>query len=139
MLSGLLTPIFMTIFGFLTVRNVRRVRHRVNIQGNGRQAALGPTYSGMTGRSREYQILRMILIQLAVYVITCIPFPAYLLYAAVSIQSTKSAVESALDRFFSVIAYMFTNINFSATFYIYVLTTRIFRKDLRRLLCRRFF
>lgn len=127
----------MTIFGFLTVRNIRRVRHRVNIQGNGRQVALRPPYSGMAGRSREYQILRMILIQLAVYVVTCIPFPVYLMYAAVTVQATKSTVESALDRFFSAIAYMFTNINFSATFYIYVLTARVFRKDLKRLIFQR--
>lgn len=124
-LSGILTPMFMTIFGFLTIRNIKRSRQRVNVQRN-----LNRIFNQQ--QSREYEVLIMILVQLAVYLVTCLPFPMYLIYSTVTIRWMKSDRDLARDRFFSTIAYALANINFSATFYIYILTTRVFRKDLKR-------
>lgn len=116
----------MIIFGFLTIRNIKRSRQRVN--GHRR---INRLYGQQ--RSRDYEILIMILVQLGVYFVTCLPFPMFLIYSAITIQWTKSAQDLALDRFLSTIVYVLANINFSATFYIYILTTRVFRKDLKRI------
>jgi len=76
----------------------------------------------------------MILAQLAFYLISCLPFPMYLIYSTITIQWTKSDFQIVLDKFFSMIAFTLMYNNFSATFYVYILTTRIFRKDLKRFL-----
>ncbi|CAF2808358.1 unnamed protein product [Rotaria sp. Silwood2] len=136
-LSGFLTPIIMIVFGFLTIRNIQLSRQRVNAQVNVKQILANQRQSKTNTKSREYEILIMILIQLGVYLITCLPFPMHLVYSTVTMQWTKSNVQLALDRFYANIAFALTNINFSATFYIYVLTTRVFRKDLKRILVER--
>jgi len=84
--------------------------------------------------SCEYEILIMILVQLGVYLITCLPFPIYLVYLMITIKWVKSNVQLALNTSLSTIVYALTNINFGATFYIYILTTRVFREDLKRIL-----
>jgi hypothetical protein len=132
-LSGILTTIFMIIFGFLTIRNLKRSRQRVNIQININRMPVNQQTGRINTKSREYGISIMILVQLGVYLLTCLPFPMYLIYSTVTIQQTKSNVQLALDRFYGTIAYVLANINFSATFYIYILTTRIFRKDLKKM------
>lgn len=134
-LSGLLIPIIMIIFGFLTIKNIRQSRQRVNVQ-------MLSTYRGVANqqadkiniKSREYQISIMILVQLGFYLITCLPFPIYLLYSAATMYSVKGSVQTTIEGFASNIVNTLLYINFSATFYIYVLTTRVFRKELKALI-----
>ncbi|CAF3334468.1 unnamed protein product [Rotaria socialis] len=132
-LSVFFIPIIMIIFGFLTIRHVKLSRQRVNPRLNRNPILISQQQVKVNVKSREYEILIMILVQLAVYLITCLPFPMYLLCSTVTISWIKSNVQLALDRFYSNITVALNNINFSATFYIYILTTRVFRKDLKRL------
>ena len=132
-LSGFLTPIFMIIFGFLTIRNVKRIRQRINVQININQMPINQQTGKINTKSREYGILIMILVQIGVYLVTCLPFPIYLVYYTVIMGQTKSNMTLAFDRFHRTTAYALANINFTATFYIYILTSRVFRKDLKKI------
>lgn len=123
----------MIIFGFLTIRNIKQSRQRVNVQINMNQMPVNQQTNRINARSREYGILMMTLVQLGVYLIACLPYPMFLIYSTVTIYQTKSNGQLAIDKFWSTIAYILTNINFCATFYIYILTSRIFRKDLKRI------
>lgn len=125
----------MIIFGFLTIRNVKLSRQRINqvVQINREISQNRPI--GSSGiKSREYELLRIIVVQLIVYLITCLPFAAYLIFSTVVSLDVQSAVQLATNKFFGSLSYALANINFSATFYIYVLTARVLRKDLKRLL-----
>jgi hypothetical protein len=133
-LAGFLIPILMIIFGFLTIRNVKCSQQRIDAQININRILVSQRVRAVDPRSREYEILIMILVQLSVYIITCLPETVYLVYLTVTNQWTKSNGQLALDKFYSTIANALSNINFTATFYIYVLTTRVFRKDLKRIL-----
>ncbi len=132
-LSGFLTPMFMIIFGFLTIRNVKRIRQRINVQININQLPANQQTGKINTKSREYGILIMILVQIGVYLVTCLPFPIYLVYSTVIMGQTKSNMTLAFDRFHRTIAYVLANINFTATFYIYILTSRVFRKDVKKI------
>ncbi len=132
-LSGFLTPMFMIIFGFLTIRNVKRIRQRINVQININQMPVNQQTGKLNTKSREYGILIMILVQIGVYLVTCLPFPIYLVYSTVIMGQKKSNMTLAFDRFYRTIAYVLANINFTATFYIYILTSRVFRKDLKKI------
>jgi len=89
-LSGFLTPIFMIIFGFLTIRNLKRIRQRINVQVNINRMPVNQQTGGVNRKSREYGTSIMILVQLGVYLVTCLPFPMYLVYSIVTIQRAIS-------------------------------------------------
>lgn len=124
----------MIVFGCLTIRNIKLSRQRVHAPTTVHQIRGHQQHVKTHLKSREYEMLLMILVQLAVYLITCLPYPTYLAYSTVTLTWKKSTFQMALDRFFANIALALTNVNFSATFYIYVLTTRVFRKDLKRII-----
>lgn len=138
-LSGLTIPILMVIFGFLTIRNIVHARQRISLQMVVPQIPVNPSIYRRNIKSREYEISIMILVQLAVYLITCLPFPIYLIYSTITMYEEKTNAQIALDNFISFVAYTLVYINFSATFYIYVLTTRIFRKELKKLIRQNYF
>jgi hypothetical protein len=133
-LSGFLTPILMIIFGFLTIQNIKLSRQRVNAQINMNRMVVNQQAVRINARSREYEMLIMILVQLGVYLITCLPFSLYLIYSTVTMGWIKSNLQLTLDSTYSTVAYTLNDINFCATFYIYLLTTRVVRKDLKRIL-----
>ncbi|CAF4704328.1 unnamed protein product [Rotaria sp. Silwood1] len=111
-LSGFLIPILMIVFGFLTIRNIKLSRQRVNVQVNMNRIFTNQRQGKNNTKSRDYEILIMILVQLSVYLITCLPFPMYLVYSTITIQWTKSSVQLAIDRFYSSLTVALTNINF---------------------------
>jgi hypothetical protein len=118
----------MFVFGLLTIRNIKLSRRRIHAQTIPNQNVR------IKRKLHENGILAMILAQLAFYLISCLPFPMYLIYSTITIQWTKSDFQIVLDKFYSMIDFTLMYINFSATFYVYILTTRIFRKDLKRFL-----
>lgn len=123
----------MIIFGFLTVQNMKHSRQRIVPHTNIHRTIATQQANKINMKSREYQISIMIIVQLCVYLITNLPFTIYLVYSAVTAFQTKSNFRLAIEKFITVIVYLLSNINFSATFYIYILTTRIFRKDLKQI------
>lgn len=129
----------MMIFGCLTIRNIVHVRQRISTQMNVHQIPVNRQMGRRNIKSREYQISMMILVQLVVYLVSCIPFPIYLVYSTITMYDEKTSEQIALENFISFIAYTLVYINFSATFYIYVLTTRVFRKELKKLILQNYF
>jgi uncharacterized membrane protein (DUF106 family) len=118
----------MLIFVVLTVRNIKLTRQRVNPQINQNLNVRN------NARTRENGLTTMIVVQLIVFVVTSLPYPIYLLYSAVTMQWAKSNVQIVLDRFYATIGFTLAYLNYGGTFYLYILTTRVFRKDLKKLL-----
>ena len=118
----------MLTFVLLTVRNIKLTRQRINPQINPNLNVRN------SARTRENALTTMILVQLIVFFVTSIPYPMYLLYSAVTMEWQKSNVQTVLDKFYATIGYTLAYLNFAGTFYLYVLTTHVFRKDLKKLL-----
>ena len=131
-LAGLLFPIGMIICAILTIQNIKQLQHRAKNGINVNE----PTVQPNTASKKKYdqQFILMMLIQQVVYVITNLPLASYLLYVAFTVYSVKSNVQTALDSLYMTVAFLLTYFNFAGTFYLYVLTSSIFRKDLKQLL-----
>jgi len=109
----------MLLFSLLTIRNVKQLKRRVQ--------------NPITNTNYEYQLVLMITVQQLIYFISSFPFVSYLIYDMFTMNTTKSSVQSAIDGLYMTIVYMLIHINFSATFYIYLLTSSVFRKRFKRL------
>ncbi|UJR22362.1 hypothetical protein I4U23_025424 [Adineta vaga] len=131
-LSGIFIPMLMMIFSMLTVRNVKRLQGRIALNTAPINQILGNNI--MNKRKHDYQLFFMIFVQQCVYIITTLPFVSYLLYATITMYSVKSTTQIASDNLYMTFVYTFLHVNFSATFYIYTLTSHIFRKDFKKLL-----
>jgi hypothetical protein len=125
MLSGLSIPFLMVLFGFLMVQNTKNRRKRLHPQVSVHHMLATnqdrTPHVTDTMKKRDSQLIVMLLVQLSVYTIA-------------TMNWVKSARQMAVDDMFMTVAYTLLYMNFSATFYIYTLTSPIFRKDLKRLL-----
>ncbi|CAF0768842.1 unnamed protein product [Adineta ricciae] len=133
-LSGVTIPIPMIIFSILTVRNVKRLQHRVDNNTLLTERIIPNNI--VNKRHHDYQLFYMIFIQQCVYIITTLPFVSYLLYITITMYSVKSPVQTSIDNLYMTVVFTFVHVNFAATFYIYVLISHTFRKDLKRSLLR---
>ncbi|CAF0739714.1 unnamed protein product [Didymodactylos carnosus] len=104
-------PILMTLFGLLTLMNIRTRRRRV-VPINVRQT-----------RQTDFQLFRMLLCQVTFYIILVSPFNA--MYAA----STILGQTSSLFNFIYKISRLFYFLSYSTSFYIYTLSARLYRKE----------
>ena len=129
-LSGVLIPVSMLIFGVLTIRNVRQLKRRVGDNNIIQQENLN------NRRSFDYQLSLMIRVQLGVYILCNLPYASYLLYVVFTTNSVKSSFQTGIDNLYMIFAYLLVYINFAGTFYLYTLTSEVFRKDLKQLFCR---
>lgn len=126
-LTGIVIPSLMFIFSFLTMRNVSQLKRRVQ------QNTIVNSQNLINNTIYESQLVTMMITQQISYLISNIPFVSYLLYDVLTMNTMKSNVQIAIDSLYMTIVYMLVHINFSVTFYIYMLTSSIFRKNLKQL------
>ncbi|CAF3627218.1 unnamed protein product [Rotaria sp. Silwood1] len=114
-------PVLMTIFSITTLRNIR-LAHRV----------VHPTLTPNGMRQRDYQLTRMLIAEVVVYILSTLPFPVNALYNIVTMSVAKSADRQTIEAFISFITSTFLiYINPSSTFYIYLATSKTFRSELK--------
>ncbi|CAF1114641.1 unnamed protein product [Didymodactylos carnosus] len=133
LLSGVLIPTLMIIFGVLTLQNIKQINRRIhNITAN-----ISRTINAQQQRRgiADNQLTVMLLVQLLFYVISCLPFPIYLLYNAFTINNQqKSTVQNAIESFISYLTIFLLYLNFCSTFYVYTLSGKSFRKEFKHIL-----
>jgi hypothetical protein len=119
-----LPPIIMTIFGTLTVFNVKKLRTQVAPQGNdGRNEKL---------RSKDRQMILMLLIQVLVTVICTLPFSiANLLAMIFEYSITLSDYSDAINTFYGNVARIVNYFNPVVGFYVYTLSSGTFRNEMK--------
>jgi hypothetical protein len=123
----------MISFSILSIKNVQGLQNRVNprIQTINE---LNNRSNLVNKKNHDYQLLFMVFVQKCIYIITTFPFVTYSLYSVITINWIKSNTQIAIENLCSSIIYMLVLNNFCVKFYIYILTSRKFRKDLKRLL-----
>lgn len=131
MFNGLIVPIILAIFSFLIYRNVRQSRTRVVPMQNsntnrGTVAVLNPTLNRY-----NLHLTIMLMTQSSLTMVLNIPYMTIYLYSLYSSAPT--------NQYLLLIYYIFTYIgrwfwyaNYSKTFYINTLSSRIFRKTLKK-------
>ncbi|CAF1301638.1 unnamed protein product [Adineta ricciae] len=113
--SGL-PPIFMALISILTIKNVKHTQNLV------------------TTHRRDSQLIRILLIQVTVLILFSIPVTMQKLYSTATAYVMKSTLTTAIDSLLNQISIEISYISNSITFYIYSLTSKKYRKEVRQLL-----
>ncbi|CAF1481477.1 unnamed protein product [Adineta steineri] len=123
-LYSLCPSFFMLLFGFLTLNNIRQRRQVV------------PTVAGTNQlvRRTDNQLLRMLIAQMLVIIISTLPFSVYQLYAAFTSNFSKSTLQLAQENLAARVVGVMTYFAHTTSFYLYTLTGTVFRKELRRII-----
>ena len=120
-----LPPILMAVFGTLTIFNVRKLRSQVAPQNNnGRNERL---------RTKDRQLIVMLLIQIIVTLLCTLPFSvANITSMLFQYVITLSDYGDAVNTFYSNVARIVNYFNPIVGFYIYTLSSQVFRSEMKR-------
>ncbi|CAF3652259.1 unnamed protein product [Rotaria sp. Silwood1] len=114
---GILTPLSMSIFSLLAIRNRRHLQERLNGTRN-------------NANKRDYTLMIMLLGEVLVYVTWTSLFPATTLYKAVTTNVVKSVQRQQIENFIIFLGSTFLPFLVpSSTFYIFIIASRSYRKE----------
>ncbi|UJR25570.1 hypothetical protein I4U23_006915 [Adineta vaga] len=114
-LNSGIPPILMVIMSILTIRNVKRSTNLAN------------------GQRRDIQLIRILLIQVLILVLFGIPVVLQKLYTSSTVFITKDSLTTAFDSLINQISIEISYISNSITFYVYSITSKKYRKEVRQL------
>jgi hypothetical protein len=123
----------MSLFGFLTLRNMKRLRARV-LPLNGIFTA-----ASEQRKRRDIDLLKMILTEVMVYIMLTSAYPLVFLYTTITANITnKSATRLQIESFISFMSNAFLQyLNSGSCFFICMATSRIFRSEVKKLILTR--
>ncbi|CAF3727162.1 unnamed protein product [Rotaria sp. Silwood1] len=119
-IPGILTPLLMSIFSILAIRNRHQLQERLNGSRN-------------NTNKRDYTLMIMLLSEVLVYVICTSLFPATTLYKAVTTNIVKSVQRQQIENFIIFLGSTFLPfIVPSSTFYIFIIASHSYRQECKR-------
>jgi hypothetical protein len=121
--AGILPPLLIVIFSLLLIRNLKRIRNEIrSIHGN-------------ILRKRDRDLIKMVLIEVMVYVISTIPFSIFLIYKMITNDYIKSQERKQIESFLHYITQSFLMyFNTVLPFYIYIFASTSFRRALKQII-----
>jgi hypothetical protein len=127
---GIVPPLLMLIFTLLVMKTLKQMRSRVQptTRENGEK-----TQSIGILRKRDRDLIKMVFVEVIVYVITTLPFSIYLIYKIIIGNITESKQRQQVESFINYIAQSFIMyLNTALPFYIYIATSPSFRRQLKQ-------
>lgn len=125
------TPLcLMSLFGFLTLRNMKRLRARV-LPVNGTF-----TVASEQRKRRDMDLLKMVLTEVMVYLILTSAYPLVFLYTTITANITnKSGTRLQIESFISFMSNAFLQyLNSGSCFFLYMVISRTFRSEVKKLI-----
>ena len=112
LINGISMPLLMTIFGLLTLRNLKHYRNQIHSN----------TIIILSQRRRkeEWSILRMLLIQLIVNVILSLPVTIYLFYSGLTQYIQKSSIRIFIENYIYNMSTLLQYINAAVSMCFYI-------------------
>jgi hypothetical protein len=116
-LAGTISPILMILFSLLTLWNLKRLRQ-----------CIGPINQNLHLHKRDFQLIKMLLTQIIVYLVTTGLYPISLLYTALTQYIHKSSERIVIENLitFQTNNFLFY-LNNVAPFFTYYFTSKTFR------------
>ena len=112
---NVLAPLFMTIFGCLTIYNIRQSARRVRTE----------QHHQIVNHRTEGQLARMLILQIFVLLITNIPY--IIIYSIVTIN--PSAQTSTMNALRNISVFLVQS-QYYISFFLYIISGRIYRQEL---------
>jgi hypothetical protein len=126
---GLSPSFFMLIFGLLTLRSVQQSKRLIVMPITNLL-----TRTNQTNRKTNNHMLRMLIVQVLVYCVTGLTFSAMIIYSTINPPTNNSQV-GQYNMVYAVIG-MGSNAGPSLSFYLFTLSSAVFRKELKNIFCR---
>ena len=111
---SLFPPILMFIFGLMTIRNIR----------NGLQAR-------RQTNAKDRQLTMMLIIQVVCIALLSMPISIQKIYTEMTLYQSKSSEQKIIESFFATFVVLLALMNTSTSFYLFTLTGKVFRKELK--------
>ncbi|CAF3426346.1 unnamed protein product [Rotaria socialis] len=129
--AGLFPPLLIVFFNTLLIRNLKGLRGRIQpIRDNAENKQ-----SNIMLRKRDRNLMKMIFVEVMIYVVSTMPFSIYLIYKIITDSFTKSLEQQQIESFINYITQSFIMyLNTAMPFYIYILTSSSFRQECKRVL-----
>jgi hypothetical protein len=127
---GFIPTIISAIFGYSTYRNMRQLKNRIQ------PVAQNTINANVTIQRRDHDLLIIVIAEIFVYVFTTALFPLIQLEMMISkyAMPNKSSQYFQIEIFVLNIAYFLLSINSAAPFYTYIISSKSFRRDFKRLI-----
>ena len=125
-----LPPIVLGIFGYLTYSHMRQLHLRIQPSTQDRTIN-----TSVRIRRQDRDLLVIVLAEIVVYVITNLPYALIFVEILISQYAVpnKSALYSQIESFIRIVSTILLLINNSAPFYIFLVTSKSFRRDFQQL------
>lgn len=141
-IGAVLPPAIMILFSILAVRNLRRVQQRAR-RTNAFTDNASATRSTATGQTHlrikqhDYQLLKMLLVDVVIYCISNVPPPISNIYNSVTFKWSKTPDQISIQNFLTyLVSQFFVYFGTSASLYTNLIISKTFRKELKSLLLR---
>jgi hypothetical protein len=130
--AGIFPPLVIIIFSLLLMRNLKRMRtHIQSVKPNGERNSCSINIL----RKRDRDLMKMVLIEVMIYLITTMPFSIYLIYKMLTNNSIKSLNRIEIELFFNYLTQSFLMyLNTALSFYIYICTSSSFKREFEKLI-----
>jgi hypothetical protein len=125
----------MLTFGFLTMRNVRRRLKRV-VHNNTHIQAQTQNRSQQRQKATDRQLMQMMIVQCSFFIFTTTPYSVYFFYSTAISNVVVDALQTARLGLASSIVTFLTLTGPSMSFYVFTLSSQLFRRELRHLFSR---
>jgi len=129
---GLSPGCCMLIFGLLTLRNIERSKRLVVMPATNVVNA-----TNQNNRKTNNNMLRMLIVQVLVYSITGLTFSVGWIYTAIVAIQPQNIFQLAQQNMINAVVGMLSNVGPCLSFYLFTLSSGLFRKELKNLLFRR--
>jgi hypothetical protein len=129
--------ITMLVFGSLTIRHVRQSVRRIMSVKTQTQTVNDPQPQ-QRRNATDRQLIQIMLVQCAVFSVTASPVSISWVYTSVRSNVMTDALEKAKDNLFLNLAGFLSITNSCISFYLFTLSSQLFRSELKHLFhCRR--
>ncbi|CAF1106123.1 unnamed protein product [Didymodactylos carnosus] len=116
----------MLVFGYLTVLNVRKLKLLVD-------ATSSTQNDTKKMKKSDRQLIQMLLVQVVLITMLGLPIAIQRLYATFTIYLVKTQLQLSIENFAYRLLLLFTFISMSIPFYLYLLTSTLFRQTFMNL------
>ncbi|CAF1446087.1 unnamed protein product [Adineta steineri] len=123
----------MLIFGLFTIRNVQRSGRRLVPLNNQTELTTSQQEQLKRQKMADRQLLKMMLVQCAYFILSTTPLTVLYIYTALRINIVTDALQHAKDALFTNIAGGLGILSGCTSFYVFTLSSKLFRRELMQL------